>query len=203
MISDLSLTSRTVWCGTTCSGTHAHTHTCTHIQYRSNLGMPGKLLMMNYSCKNISFICGTLQVCHSSRWPVLSRTEQDKEKWKWPTQNTRPHGSVYAAQCYPGSTVHGKLWPDLICESISRTCSFSCSQLPCYMDPRHDDKHIDLTELTFFPPNFQLVAIFLKCCSVEPGRSDLQGVISVNARRFGERKWLEKEQEGNAVCVIA
>ena len=56
------------------------------------------------------------------------------------------------------------------------------------MDPRHDDKHIDLTELTFFPPNFQLVAIFLKCYSVEPGRSDIQGVISVNADRFGERK---------------
>lgn len=76
------------------------------------------------------------------------------------TEYSTPWTSSCCTVCHPGCTVHGKLWPDLICESISRTCSFSCSQLSCYMDPRHDDKHIDLTELPPPPPNFQLVAIF-------------------------------------------
>lgn len=55
------------------------------------------------------------------------------------------------------------------------------------MDPSHDDKHIELIELTFLFPHFKLVTILLKCSSVVPGHWDLQGVISVNADRFRER----------------
>ena len=160
MIADLSLTSRAVWCGTTCSGTHAHTHTCTHIQHRSNLGMPGKLLMMNDSCTNISFICGTLHMCHSSRWPVLSRTEQDKEKWKWPTQNTRPHGSVYAEQ-----------YPRVYCPRKTGDQTSFVSQWAGHAQLAARSSRVTwilgmmintltLLNWPFLPPNFQLVTIF-------------------------------------------
>lgn len=70
---------------------------------------------------------------------------------------------------------------------MSRTGSVSCSQHQCYVDPSHDDKHIELIELTFLFPHFKLVTILLKCSSVVPGHWDLQGVISVNADRFRER----------------
>lgn len=89
-------------------------------------------------------------------------------------------------------TVHGKLWPDLICEVDKQDTLVQLLSAP----------HVTwilgmmintLTLLNFpHPWFFQLVAIFLKYCSVKLRSFWSSGCHFSKCWQIWERKWLEK-----------
>lgn len=179
---------------------HTHVHT---FGTEVHLGMPGKLLMMNTAARtSVLFVVLLMKGAKSSRWPVLTRTEQTERNERGQHRVLDPMDQLML-HCVPASRVHCP-WKTVTrphLQSISRTRSLSCSQLMLLWSWCAMINTLDL--YWTFPHSlvFNWWQYFLNIVQLSQVVWS-SGVISVNADRFGERKWLEKEQEGNTVLVL-